>query len=375
MNKREYINRLNGFVEEQKQQSRIELEIYDNHLRPKGIITDLFGLTWHRKYFLPGEFELQCALNKNNFELLVEDNLVTRLDSIEFGIVQDIKYTFDSTLGEKIIVKGKFGSELLNWRIYDNTLNFKGTAEDAIRKMVDETLISATMEAKRVEGLELHKRNGFTERIEFQCTNKNVLDQVNKICRTTNLGIRVVPDFVRRKFLFDVYKGADLSGKIVLSDEDGNIKNSHFEEINSTMKNYVLIKGEGEGADRVAVHIDDAGLGWYRREMFVDARDLQRGDMPLQDYKNVLINRGKEKYQEHKRRRTFDATTEFNNNAVYKTDWNLGDIITVRKENWGIEIQERVTEVQEIYDNGKLDVHPTFGSPLPEIKDILKGEM
>lgn len=375
MEKREYINRLNGFSDEQIQQNRVELEIYNNRLKPQGIVTDIFGLIWHRKYFSPGEFELQCALNKNNFEILVEDNLVTRLDSIEFGIIQDIKYTFDATVGEKMIVKGRFGSEILNWRIYDKTLNFKGTAEDAIRKMVNDTLISPVLEAQQISELELHKRNGFTEQIEFQCTNKNVLDQVNKICRVSNLGIRVIPDFVREKYLFDVYKGADLSKKVILSDEDGNIKNSQYEEINSTKKNFVLIKGEGEGENRTSVYIDDAGLGWYRREMFVDARDLQRGELPLQDYKNILINRGKEKYAEHKQRRMFDATTEINYNSVYKSDWDLGDIITVRKENWGIEIQERITEIEEVYGDGKVSVYPTFGTPLPEIKDILKGEM
>lgn len=358
----------------EKRYNDIEIEVYTNKIEPVGIVTDIFYLRWHRKYFTAGEFELECALNDNNFELLKKDNLITRIDAVEFGIVEDIKYTFDEKVGEKIVVKGKFGTRILDWRVFWGSINYEGTSEDAIRKLVRDTLINSSQEV-RIDNFELQIRNGFSERTTFQATDRNVLDQCNKICRTSNLGMRVTIDYVRKRFLFDVYKGRDLSSKVVLSDEDNNIKNSNYSEINSTYRGYFKVKGEGEGKDRVEVVINDDQKGWYRREMYIDARDLQKGSIPDEQYKLALRNRGEEKKVDYVQRRTFEATTEFNYNSVYKEDWNLGDIITVRKENWGLEIQERVTEVEEIYTEGEVSINPVFGSPLPEIKDILKGDV
>lgn len=39
-------------------------------------------------------------------------------------------------------------------------------------------------------------------------------------------------------------------------------------------------------------------------------------------------------------------------NFSYKKDYDLGDIVTVRKKAWGIEMDKRITEIQEIYENG-----------------------
>lgn len=353
---------------------KIELEVYNNTLEPQGIITDKFSFRWVRKYFTSGTFELQCALNPNNFELLKKGNILSRLDAVEFGIIENINYEFDNSIGEKIIVTGNLGSHILDWRKTEGTTNFSGTAEDSIRKLVVDNFINTTI-SRKINNLELQPKSNFTEKIDFQCTDKNILEQCTKISKVSNLGFRILADYVGKRFLLDVYKGRDLSDDIVLSDEDGNIKNSKYEEINSTERTYFEVKGEGEGTNRKKVVIDDGAVGWNRREILIDARDLQQGNLSLLEYEKTLLNRGLEKKTEYVSRKNFDATISLSDNAIYKQDWDLGDIITVRKESWGIEIKERVTEVEEIYSQGKIEIYPTFGTPLPELKEILKEEI
>ena len=45
-------------------------------------------------------------------------------------------------------------------------------------------------------------------------------------------------------------------------------------------------------------------------------------------------------------------------------------IVTVRKKAWGIEMDKRITEIQEIYENGGFSIVPTFGDPLPDSVDL-----
>ena len=65
-----------------------------------------------------------------------------------------------------------------------------------------------------------------------------------------------------------------------------------------------------------------------------------------------------------------EATTLPFVNFAYKTDYDLGDIVTVNKKAWSLEMDKRITEIQEIYENGGFSIVPTFGSPLPESVDL-----
>jgi hypothetical protein len=42
----------------------------------------------------------------------------------------------------------------------------------------------------------------------------------------------------------------------------------------------------------------------------------------------------------------------------------------VKKNAWGIELQARLTEIEEDYENGGREVILRCGSPLPEVMDF-----
>ena len=55
-----------------------------------------------------------------------------------------------------------------------------------------------------------------------------------------------------------------------------------------------------------------------------------------------------------------------NRQHKYKTHYDLGDIVTVKKKKWGIVLNQRITELQEVYEYGGMYVVPTMGDALPE---------
>ena len=61
-----------------------------------------------------------------------------------------------------------------------------------------------------------------------------------------------------------------------------------------------------------------------------------------------------------------ECETEADKNFKYKTHYDLGDIVTVKKKKWGIVLNQRITELQEVYEYGGMYVVPTMGDALPE---------
>lgn len=76
-------------------------------------------------------------------------------------------------------------------------------------------------------------------------------------------------------------------------------------------------------------------------------------------YSTYLITRGYEKLAEYGAITSFEGTVEPNTTFVYKTDYFLGDLVTVENE-YGISIGARITEVIEVNDENGYNVEPKF---------------
>jgi hypothetical protein len=49
---------------------------------------------------------------------------------------------------------------------------------------------------------------------------------------------------------------------------------------------------------------------------------------------------------------------------AYKTDWDLGDIVTSESIKWGKTIAQNLLEITEYYNKGGVHLTPIFGSYL-----------
>lgn len=121
------------------------------------------------------------------------------------------------------------------------------------------------------------------------------------------------------------------------------------------------------------VYVADIALGEENgtelREVFIDAKDVRQEELSDSEYEEVLLERGREKAADYVKIESIEAEVE-DANFIYKKDWDIGDLVTVRKKEWGITLNERVTEVQEVYEDGGMSITPTFGDALPETLDL-----
>ncbi|NFI38803.1 hypothetical protein FDA27_07275 [Clostridium botulinum] len=381
----------------------MELYIFNRNLELIGILDIFTSLRWIRRYNKTGEFELHCALDSNILELLKRDNVIYKKDDAEAGYIETRQLKIEEDGQEYLEVKGKFLTNYLDRRISWDRVNFSGKTEELMRKLVNDNAINPVNINRKIPNLILGNLKGFTEDIKYPNSFGNILEQLENISNTNNLGYRNILDIKNRLIKFDVYKGVDRTlnnGTIapcIFSRDFENILEQEYTDSLNNYRNTTLIAGAGEGKDRKITSIEE-GTGLDRYELYVDARDIQdtetvtvtitdydeegnvtgsheedqEVEIPWERYKPLLIQRGKEKLEECQEVQTFDSKINTSGNNKYKVNFDLGDIVTVVDKNWGIRIDTRITEIEEVYEEKGLEVNVVFGNNIPTIIDKIK---
>ena len=171
----------------------------------------------------------------------------------------------------------------------------------------------------------------------YQISHKSILELCETMGQDTDVGFRSVRD--DDQISVEFYQPA-LNPNLILSREIGNISNVEFSTSVENYKNYAIVLGEGEGADRVRVDVDRTD-GAERRDLIVDAKDIRREDGETEsEYNARLTARGVGKLLDH----TQTLNTAF---LPYAGDfgkrYDLGDILTVRLPDYGMTLQARVS--------------------------------
>lgn len=347
----------------------IEVRVYNASMDFAGVIDNYSSLQWARKYTEPGSFELHCPITPNNLQLLKRDNLVWKKGAKEAGVIEDLKLEETAKKAE-IIAKGRFLSSYLDRRLIRPFYECYGkNAETVIRELYTN--------AVPIPQVELGTVQGYTEKVSFQATYQNLLAKVEEICSGMETGFRFRPDFVNKKIYFELYRGLDHSltqsdrERVIFSDSFANLDSTTYEENEQVYKNVCYVGGQGEGSDRTIVAVgatDSTGL--ERRESFLSATDVRNDNISESQYQDALKQRGNAALSNSILASSFDASVNPNGNFKYLTDYDLGDIVTVQKEAYGITQNLRITEISEVYENGIYKIEPKFGEGLT-VKNLL----
>lgn len=338
----------------------IELYIYDRDLNFKGVIDIYSSLRWRRKYFESGEFELHLQMTEKNKSMFQKDDIIVRENSTEAGFVEGIEIIEDDKKSE-LVITGRFLSYILHRRIIKNRINFDGPILDGMKTILNNMTPFQILD---IENTDLESEN-----IVFQVTYKNVYNHLNKLSLASNIAFRIIPDLENKKLIFQNYVGVNRAGNQKLnpfyefSKEYSNISKSHYLKHASSLCNYVLVGGEGEGDERILVEIDNTENlhDFDIVEKFVDAKNKSKGDLSSQEYIDILNQKGLENLKEITESIDFDVYI-----ADYKNKWDLGDIVTIKIESWNFNEDLRIIEVEEVIEKNKMTVTPTFGTPLAE---------
>lgn len=347
----------------------MELYVLNRDFEIINYIDTFVSLEWVKRYFDTGDFVLNCVADMNIINSLQKRNYLVREDDERIMIIEKINITTSAENGNTVNVSGRSIESILGRRIVWKQTNSKAseTVEQFIRRLVDENVINPTDPKRKIPNLILGELKGFTEKIEKQVTGDNLLTVIKEICQAYNYGFKITMNEAGY-LVFDLYKGADRSYNqsinpyVVFSNDYDNIINTEYEYDETNISNVALIGGEGEGTARKYQSIGDSE-GFDRYELFVDANDISSndGEIALEDYNNLLIERGNEKIAENTFVESYTGEVETTLTYVYKKDYDLGDIVETVNE-YGMEATPRIIEIIESENENGSRVVPTFGT-------------
>lgn len=342
----------------------MEIKIYNRNLTLRGIIEDHISLLWRRKYYESGAFELTAPITEHNVSILKPENIVYKSGGA--GVIESLRLE-ETGNGKKIVAKGRVLSSYFDRRLIKPTVFFNGKAKDAFPFLINNATAIPNVEIGMLEGNDMQ--------VTFQATYKNLLGHMEKLSKYSGIGFRLIPDFTSRKLIFETYEGKNRTFKqrensrVIFSENYDNIGKCTYSYSSKLYKNLCYVGGEGEGSTRKIVIVGEDTEGLELREVFFDASSVRSKDLTPIDYENALRQKGVEKLNSYIEADSFEPFVMPNGNFIYRKDYDLGDIVVMTKESWGMSKDMRITEIQEIYENEQMTTELTFGNPIPETID------
>lgn len=341
--------------------------ILNTNFEKIGMIEDYTSFIWTARYYTPGDFEIAAPLNLQNLNFLRCNNYVMRETDENAGVIESVEFIQDSDGSEMIIAKGRFLSAILSRRIIADMTSINNlTVPNAIRKFINDAIITPSVSDRRINNFSFSDLSGATDRVTIQHTGTNLLEAVNDLCLTYKIGHKTLLN--GGNFVFTLYSGVDRSlnqsvnPRVIFSRDYDNLNTSDYLVNCADKITDVLTAGEGEGSARKtawAAKTTNAGLDRY--EAYKDARNTSTDGGTISDtvYLDQLRAEGLESVTEYSE--AFSGNVFFDN-IKYRVDVNLGDIVTIINNDWGIGINTRIVEVIEsVNESGEYEIMPTFG--------------
>ena len=359
--------------------------VLDENFETMGSVPLFRSLIWTRRYEKLGCFELHAS--REYFDLLNTGKYLYRNDADELGVIDEVNYSQDENGGREAYAKGNFAECLLMDRVIESTVMLSGNTEDAMRNLVARTAVFPEDTDRVIRHLRLGDISRLTGTIDSQVTGDNLSEKLYEIGNTQEISHRVRFDFHTNDLVFEVWQGKDRrdSQEVniwdIFSISFYYIRNVVYNRNGNAYRNFAYVAGAGEGTARTVITVDLRNPGEERREIWVDARDIQMEDgngsaIPQEVYQALLIQRGREKLAEYRKVETVNSSIDSNANLRYKQDFDLGDYCTYINTEINVATDKRITEIMETYEGGATELTITFGTDeISTVRQLIKREV
>lgn len=355
-----------------------------------GEINEFTHLLWPDHYAGYGTFELQAPVTEENQTLLREGNYLWT-GGTSAAVIEIINSETDTKGQKRYVIKGRTLEFLLSTRIVWGTYSANNKPVSTIMyELVDQNCVSPTDPNRKIPYLTCGTDSKVGSKISHQKTGGYVYDDILDLSSESELGFNVLFLPVERELRFVVTQGTDRTNlqslnSVLLSTDLEDILASEYYLNTQDVRNLALVQGEGEGESRKEVVAGEniQVKGFNRRELYVDARDVQHSvynqdgtttKLTEEEYLSTLRSRGLVKLADYPRTETFEATIRTTGGQyTYGKDYLKGDKIVIQDLDLGLQVVGRITEVTNSWgESHEMDL--TFGYSYPTLlKKISRG--
>lgn len=359
-----------------------------------GEINQFTSLEWGKAYQEYGEFKLKAPITEENLTLIKEGHFLW-LGEQDAMLIQIVKQDSSSDGERTFEAEGRSLECLLEQRCLWDAVNYEEQyASTIMYDIVTKNCISPSLTKRKIPFLGKSADKQLGGKISYQKTGESVYEALCEIAETTGLGFRILFDPHDKTFTFDVYKGEDRSVDqtenvfVEFSTEVDDILESSFYHNAQDYRNVAWVWGEEMDVDdenwqpQIKYETGDTeSEGFLRRELFVDADDVERvvevdgAEVVLSEsvYKQQLAQKGGEELEENPLSESLEV--QLRNfgyvQNILDEEYFLGDIVTITDAIMGVRVNARVTGyTYNITNDFTIDM--TFGYGYPTLLEAVR---
>lgn len=110
--------------------------------------------------------------------------------------------------------------------------------------------------------------------------------------------------------------------------------------------------------------------GLERSEVFIDCGTLEAAET---DESLSLSDEGKHKLLDYKTQASITASYNPAGSFAYERDFDLGDLVTIADRQLNIQVDKRITEIEECYEAKSISINLTFGTAPEHLNRVIKS--
>jgi Siphovirus ReqiPepy6 Gp37-like protein len=349
------------------------------------IVNGIRSKMWIERYRDPGEFTFVSTVGSGVGSELPIGSFISHTDTAELMIVENHEITEDKGSEPEITITGRSFETILENRIVGSNMTFPVSG-----LVVDYNLPSGYTSDQAVNLILSHTQTAYlinddnalpyvtasssisapgpgTPAIARKIKRGTVYQRVIDLLEIDNLGLKTfrpgpVSPYAGTFTYITIHKGTDKSATVIFSYARGAIESADYLWSNKNLKNAAFITSKW-----VQTVVLPTQKEYARRMMYIDASSVDQDltvaptGTTLSDLVTYLQDVGRDALNSQ-----LDISfskPQLSKNAVkpiYRTDYNVGDIVSVAGDYRELE-KMRVVEYVEIEDANGNDGYPTFG--------------
>ena len=324
-------------------------------------------------------FELTVKYSQSNANLYVPETLIE--------IRNVLYYVNDARVDDLETSELKVSGKSLMAKAYDRVIdkNYAKTDKPEViaANLFNSYVSNSAPAARRFNYLKMPTVNTFSSSsVIYQNSYGVVGTELATFMDSYNFGVVEKKSEDGILNVVEFVQGHDYSDWVEISTDYENLEKAGYENSTTDFKSLAITLGEGENSARVRVDFTNDSTtptGIERREVYVDARDLQKTDsttnvtMTDAQYIQALKDRAKTKLADQQRILSLSGELVVSSEMfVLGRDFGLGDTVKIRSSLFNVSNTAMITAMKYTYDYTGEYVEPTFGKQSPTVFDILK---
>lgn len=353
------------------------------NLNRVAILNSYTAFNWNRVWGESGYYQLWVPITEENETYLVDENLIWPDDQELVGVIENThKYVDDNGL-PFMEVSGRFATDsYLSRRIIWGNCTITDVPHKVIQTLIKDNSIACTDITRRL-GISISTDITVLDSVPVQSSISycgsygNLWDEVKSLDTIYGLNTELRYSNIETDTPLSVVisAGYDRSETVVLSTDLGFLTSSEYFRDSTSYCNTALIAGEGEGTNRkIETIIPSDAIQLNRRELYVDARDLQKTEtMSSSSYSDSLKQRGKQRLLDYPLYESYECSLQVTGEEgyVFGKDYFLGDTVTIVDTVLNTAVKAVVKEHLLSEDrDGKMNFL-VFGVSVPTITSLI----